>query len=104
MDDPIRGFTIEEFASITGGLIFEVRNCLMAIVGYSELAKKELDPSHPAFAHVAKVLQVGERGFAAVGQFDRSFTVTEMRREGRKKSNRRIVQRPQLMKRRRCAD
>ncbi len=73
MDDPIRGFTIEEFASITGGLIFEVRNCLMAIVGYSELAKKELDPSHPAFAHVAKVLQVGERGFAAVGQFDQEF-------------------------------
>jgi hypothetical protein len=73
MDDPIRGFTIEEFAQITRELIFEVRNCLLAIVGYSELAKKELDPSHPAFPHVAKVLQVGERAFATIGQFDREF-------------------------------
>jgi hypothetical protein len=73
MSDPIRGFTIEEYANITGGVIFEVRNCLVAIVGYSELAKKELDSSHPAFSHVAKVLQAGERAFATVKQFDREF-------------------------------
>ena len=73
MSDPIRGFTIEEYANITRQLIFEVRNCLTEIVGYSELAKKELDPSHPAFSHVAKVLLNGERAFATVGQFDREF-------------------------------
>jgi hypothetical protein len=70
MSDPIRGFTIEEYANITGGVIFEVRNCLMA---YSELAKNELDPSHPAFSHVTKVLLAGERAAATVGQFDREF-------------------------------
>ena len=73
MRDPIRGFTIEEYAHITGGVIFEVRNCLLAIVGYSELATKELDPSHPAFSHVTNVLQAGERAFAAVRQFDHEF-------------------------------
>lgn len=73
MSDAIRGFTIEEYAKITGGVIFEVRNCLLAIVGLSELAMKKLDPSHPAFSHVAKVLQAGERAFATVGQFDREF-------------------------------
>lgn len=35
MSDPIRGFTIEEYANITRQLIFEVRNCLTEIVGYS---------------------------------------------------------------------
>ena len=73
MSDPIRGFTIEEYANITGQVIFEVSNCLSAIVGYSELAKKELDPSHPAFSHVAKVLQAGEGAFATVGHFGREF-------------------------------
>lgn len=70
MSDKIRGFTIEEYADITQGVIFEVRNCLVTIVGYSELAKKELDQSHPAFSHVAIVLQLAERAFAAVRQFD----------------------------------
>lgn len=73
MSDPIRGFTIEEYATITGQLIFEVRNYLMTIVGYSELAEKKLDPSHPAFLHVMKVLQFGERAYATVQQFDRDF-------------------------------
>lgn len=73
MSDRIRGFTIEEYANITQGVIFEVRNCLVSIVGYSELAKKELDQSHPAFSHVAIVLQLGERAFAAVKQFDLEF-------------------------------
>jgi hypothetical protein len=73
MSDPIRGFTIEEYATITRQLIFEVRNCLMMIVGYTELAEKEFDQSHPAFSHVASVLQAGERASAAVRQFDRDF-------------------------------
>lgn len=73
MIDPIRGFTIEEYANITGGVIFEVRNALMAIVGYSELANKELDPSHPAFGHVAKVMKIAERAGALVKTFDREF-------------------------------
>ena len=73
MSDKIRGFTIDEYAAITQGVIFEVRNCLVSIVGYSELAKEELDQSHPASSHVATVLQLGESAFAAVRQFDLEF-------------------------------
>lgn len=73
MSDSIRGFTIEEYATITGELIFMVRNYLMAIVGYSELAEQEIDPLHPAFSHVAKVRQAAERASAAVREFDRDF-------------------------------
>jgi len=73
MDDPIRGFTIEEFASLIRGVIVEIRNSVGASVGFGELAQKELEPSHPAFAHVAKALQAAQRARAVVGQFDREF-------------------------------
>lgn len=73
MSDKIRGFTIEKYADITQVVIFEVRNCLVTIVGHSELAKKELDQSHPAFSYIATVLQLGERAFVAVRQFDLEF-------------------------------
>ena len=73
MNDPIRGFTIEEYAGITGGVIFEVRNALMACIGYGELAKESLDSSHPAFSHITKALQAAERARAVVGQFDCEF-------------------------------
>lgn len=85
MDDPIRGFTIDEYASLTRGVIFEVRNCLTVSVGFGDLARKELDPSHPAFAHVARALQAAERASTAVGQFDREFH--RRRREPEKNLN-----------------
>jgi len=73
MSDKIRGFTIDEYVDITRGVIYEVRNCLVSVIGYSELAKEELDQSHPAFPHVANVLRAGERAFATVRQFDLEF-------------------------------
>ena len=73
MDDPIRGFTIEEYFRLTSGAIYEIRAALGASVGYFDLAKTELDPSHPAFSHVAKALQGAERARAIVGEFDREF-------------------------------
>jgi hypothetical protein len=73
MDDPIRGFTIEEYASLIRGVIFEIRGSVVASVGYGELAQKELEASHSAFAHVAKALQAAQRAMAVVQQFDREF-------------------------------
>lgn len=70
---PICGFTIAEFASLIRGVIFEIRNSIGASVGCGELAQKELEPSHPAFAHVAKALKGAERARTVVGQFDREF-------------------------------
>jgi hypothetical protein len=73
MDDPIRGYTVEEYASLTRGVIFEIRNFLGASVGFGELAQQDLDPSHPAFAHVAQALQAAQRAYAVVRQFDHEF-------------------------------
>ena len=73
MDDPIRGFTVEEYFRLTSGTIYEIRAALMSAMGYGELAKAALDPSHPAFSHVAKALKGAERARAVVGAFDREF-------------------------------
>jgi hypothetical protein len=73
MDDPIRGFTVEEYARLTAGAIYEIRTALMLSVGYGELAKTELDPAHPAFSHVTKALQGAERARGVVADFDRVF-------------------------------
>jgi hypothetical protein len=84
VDDPISSFTVEEYVSLTGSLIFEVRNDLVASVGYGDLAPKALDPSHPAFTHVAAALKSAERAFAAVKQFDHEFYRRRQEAEKRK--------------------
>jgi hypothetical protein len=61
MNNLIGGFTIEEYIHLTGSLTF------------GDLAQKELQPSHPASAHVATALKLAERAFAALKQFDREF-------------------------------
>jgi hypothetical protein len=33
MDDPIRGFTVEEYFLLTSGIIYEIRAALMLSVG-----------------------------------------------------------------------
>lgn len=73
MDDPIRGFTIEEFASLIRQVMFELRGSVVATAGYGELAQRELEPSHPAYAHVAKALKAAQRAMDVVQQFDREF-------------------------------
>jgi hypothetical protein len=62
MDDPISGLTTERLLE---GLVFEV-SLLTASVGYRELAKENLDSSHPAFSHVTNALQAAERSRAVV--------------------------------------
>ena len=71
MSDPIPGFTIEEYAKITDGVIFEVRNYLTGVLGFCDLARQALDPSHPAFSHVTRALDIGQGASAAVARFDR---------------------------------
>ena len=73
MQDLIKGFTVEEYIRSTGALIFEVRNCLLASVGYGQIAQEQLQDSHPAFPHVGSALKAAERGFAAVKHFDEEF-------------------------------
>ena len=67
------GFTVEEYVALTRSLIFEVRNSLLATVGFGDLARKELERSHPAFKYVEQSLQEAERAFAAVKQFDHEY-------------------------------
>jgi hypothetical protein len=73
MDNPIRGFTIEQYASLIQGVIFEIRNFVGASVGYGGLALEELDPSHPAYAHVAQALRAAQTARNVVSQFDHEF-------------------------------
>jgi hypothetical protein len=73
MDGPIRGFTIEEFARITSGVMFEIRAFSTTSVGYGQLAKEKLDPAHPAFPDVANALKAAERVREVVEQFDQEF-------------------------------
>lgn len=63
MDDPISGLTTERLLE---GLVFEVRNLLVASVWHGERAKENLDSSHPAFSHITYVLQATERARSVV--------------------------------------
>jgi len=73
MDDLTGGLTLEEYVRMTTAVLFEARNAAMASVGYGELALKELQISHPAFAHVSAAHKNAERTYAAVKGFDREF-------------------------------
>ena len=73
MDDPIRGFTIEEYANLMQGVIFEIRNSVGPSLWYAQLAQEELDPSHPAFAHLAQAVRAAQRARDVVQQFDHYF-------------------------------
>ena len=88
------GFTSEEFARLTHGLIFEMSNGLVACVGFGELAQKELDPSHPAYAHVTRALKAAERLSATVKQCE-----TEVRHRDRKRRSRRLTNRARQARR-----
>ncbi len=84
MDDPILGFTIEEYAGLVRGVIFEIRNSVGPSLRYVELAQEELEPLHPAFAHLAQALQAAQRGRDVVEQFDQEYH--RRRREAQPKS------------------
>jgi hypothetical protein len=44
---PVRGFTIEEYAGMVRGVIFEIRNSVGPSLRHVQLAQEELEPSHP---------------------------------------------------------
>ena len=73
MAELIGGFTVQEYAQLSGSVIFEARNGLLASIEFGEIALKELDPSHRAYAHVAAALNAAERAFAVVKHFDHEF-------------------------------
>ena len=52
---------------------WDVGNCLLASVGYGQVAQEKLQDSHPAFTHVGTALKAAERGYAAVKHFDEEF-------------------------------
>jgi hypothetical protein len=54
-------------------MIFEVMNSLVACIGYGEMAKENLDSSHPAFSHVVTALQAAERARTGLEEFARGF-------------------------------
>jgi hypothetical protein len=81
MVDPIRGLTTER---LLGVLVFEVSNILTASVGYGELAKENLDASHPAFSHVAHALQAAERARAAVQRISDEWRCSRLKAQGSK--------------------
>jgi hypothetical protein len=70
MDARMNGFTPDEYVGLTQSVIFEVRNFLVASIGYGELTLRELDPSHPAYVHCSAALHAAEAAFAAVKRFD----------------------------------
>jgi len=73
MRDPIAGFTLEEYAGIVSGVMFEARNALCASVGFGELALEKLEPSHPAFEFVKKSHEAAVRANDVVQGFSREF-------------------------------
>jgi hypothetical protein len=73
MDDPILGFTIQEYAGLVRGVIFEIRSSVDPSLRYLQLAQEELEPSHPAFAHLARALRAQQRARDVVEQFDHEF-------------------------------
>ena len=81
MDDPISGLTAERLLGI---LLLEVSNMLTAIVGYGELAKENLDLSHPAFSHVTNALQAAERARGIVQRLGDDWRRNRLKGDGRK--------------------
>jgi hypothetical protein len=81
MDDPISGLTTERLLE---GLVFGVSNLLMASVGYGELAKENLDSSHPAFSHVTNALEAAERARAEVKRVGDEWRRRRLKSDGSK--------------------
>ena len=65
MDDSIRSLTTEHLLE---ALLFNVGNDLLNIRGYGEIAKEQMDPSHPVFSALTKALQAAERARAVFRQ------------------------------------
>ena len=81
LDDPTSTLTTE---SLLEGLVFEISNILTASVGYGELAKKNLDSSHPAFSDVTNALQAAERARAVVQRVGDEWRRRRLKSDGSK--------------------
>lgn len=53
--------TVEEWIQLASGIAFELRNSLMAVHGYTDLALEELGPTHPVAKHLVELKKAADR-------------------------------------------
>jgi nitrogen-specific signal transduction histidine kinase/ActR/RegA family two-component response regulator len=63
-----RSGRLEALGRLTGGIVHDFNNLLFVITGQVELARRQLDPEHPAFSRLAPALQAAERAAALTRQ------------------------------------
>lgn len=66
----------QALGTLAGGIAHEFNNYLLAIMGFAEIAKMELDKNSPSIQHLDQVLEAGQRAKALVEQI-LSFGRTE---------------------------
>jgi two-component system cell cycle sensor histidine kinase/response regulator CckA len=59
---------LESLGRLTGGIVHDFNNLLFVITGQIELARRALDPAHPAGARLVPALQAAERAAALTRQ------------------------------------
>jgi hypothetical protein len=73
LDALLGGMTMKEYVHFTQEAIFELRNYLAICVGYGEMAREEVQPSHAGFVSLTKVLSAADGARAVVRRFDDRF-------------------------------
>ncbi len=74
----IQSQKMESIARLAGGVAHDFNNMLSVIIGHTELAMEQIDPSHPLFDSLREIRRAGERSAALVRQllaFARKQTV-----------------------------
>ncbi|OPZ18111.1 MAG: Blue-light-activated protein [candidate division BRC1 bacterium ADurb.BinA364] len=59
---------MEAVGQLAGGVAHDFNNLLQVIIGYTEMARRDLDPRHTAAAALAQVTAAGNRAAELVGQ------------------------------------
>lgn len=75
----IQSQKMESIARLAGGVAHDFNNMLSVIIGHSELAMGQMNPSQPLFKNLREIRRAGERSAALVKQllaFARKQTVT----------------------------
>ncbi|MBX7143338.1 MAG: MASE1 domain-containing protein [Oligoflexia bacterium] len=59
---------MEAVGTLAGGIAHDFNNMLGAMIGFAELARRRLEPAHPASEHVVQILKACARARDLVGQ------------------------------------
>ncbi|MCA9979456.1 MAG: PAS domain S-box protein, partial [Anaerolineales bacterium] len=59
---------MESLGILAGGIAHDFNNLLVALLGQSSLASRKLDPEHPAYRHIQKVMQAAEHAASLTRQ------------------------------------